>query len=78
MKTTTIRLPEEKLKYLKGIAGYEGKSLSEIFSSLAEEYILRHKETMELLKIPNFYKECIDGVKEIKEGKGKDLDELEG
>jgi len=41
------------------------------------EYISRHMETMELLKIPDFYKECIEGVKEIKKGRGEKLSELE-
>ena len=77
MKTTTIRISEEKLKLIKAIAGYEGRSVSKIFEELTEEYISRHMETMELLKIPDFYKECIEGVKEIKKGGGKKLSELD-
>lgn len=77
MKTTTIRISEEKLKLLRAIAGYEGKSVSKIFEEFAEEYISRHMETMELLKIPDFYKECIEGVEEIKKGGGKKLSELD-
>ncbi len=77
MKTTTVRLPENELRLLRAIAGYEGKSLSEIFKFFTEEYILRHRETMELLNIPNFYEECIKGMREIKKGGGKNLDEME-
>ncbi len=73
MKTTTIRISKEKLKLLKAIAGYEGESISKIFEEFAEEYISRHMETMELLKIPDFYEECIEGVKEIKKGGGEKI-----
>lgn len=76
MKMTTVRLPEEKMKLIKAIAGYEGKSLSKIFNTMAEEYISRHMETMELLKIPDFHSECAEGLEEIKQGKGKNLREL--
>ena len=76
MKMTTVRLPEEKMKLMKAIAGYEGKSLSRIFDGMAEEYISRHMETMELLKIPGFESECLKGLDEIKKGKGRRLNEL--
>ena len=76
MKMTTVRLPEEKLKLIKAIAGYEGKSLSKVFDGMAEEYISRHMETMELLKIPDFHAECVAGLEEIKRGKGRNLSEM--
>jgi predicted transcriptional regulator len=75
MRTTTLRLPEEKLKLLKAIAGYEGSSMSRIFEEMADEYIRRHRETMELLRIPGFLDECREGLEEIRQGKGKRLDE---
>jgi len=74
---TTIRIPQEKLRILRAIAGYEGKSMSEIISELIDEYIERHKETMELIGIPGFVEECKKGLEEIKSGKGKSLSELE-
>jgi len=77
MKMTTIRLKEEKLKMIKAIASYEGKSLSKVFDKLADEYISQHLETMELLKMPHLLSECVEGLEEIKKGKGKDLSELE-
>ena len=74
---TTVRLPDERLKLLKAIAGYEGRTLTDIFSELAEEYIERHRETLELLNIPGFAKECKEGLEEIKKGGGKSIFELD-
>jgi hypothetical protein len=44
---------------------------------MAEEYIARHRETLELLRIPGFIDECISGLEEIAAGGGKQLDELD-
>ncbi len=74
---TTLRLPEEKLKLIRAIAGYENRHLSDIFLELSEEYIERHRETLEFLNIPGFAKECLDGLEEIKKGGGKTLIELD-
>ncbi len=74
---TTLRLPEEKLRLVRAIAGYENRTLADIFEELAAQYIERHKETMELLNIPGFFDECQEGIKEIKAGGGKDLSELD-
>lgn len=71
--TTTLRLPESHLKLIRAIAGYENRSLTDIFTELSEEYIRRHKETIELLKIPNFLEECEEGLEEIKSGGGRTL-----
>ncbi|MFQ5442555.1 MAG: CopG family ribbon-helix-helix protein [Thermodesulfobacteriota bacterium] len=71
--TTTLRLPDERLRLIKAIAGYEGRSVSEIFSELTEEYIERHLETLELLNIPGFVDECRAGLDEIKRGGGKNI-----
>lgn len=75
--TTTIRIPEEKLKLIRAIAGYENRSLADIFTEMAEEYIIRHRETLELLRIPGFVEECKTGLEEIMEGGGKILSELD-
>lgn len=75
--STTLRLPEEKLKLIRAIAGYENRHLSDIFSELSDEYIERHRETLEFLNIPGFVKECYDGFEEIKSGGGKTLVELD-
>ena len=58
MSATTLRLPEKKLKLIRAIAGYENRPLSKIFEELADEYIDRHRETLELLRIPGFVEEC--------------------
>lgn len=74
---TTLRLPEEKLRLIRGIAGYENRSLAAIYLELTNEYIERHKETMELLSIPGFLEDCLTGVDDVRTGKGIPLSELE-
>ncbi len=78
MGATTLRLSDDKLRLIRAIAGYENRPLCKIFDELVSEYIERHRETLELIGIPNFLDECKNGLKEVKEGGGKDLDELEG
>ncbi|WP_164930893.1 hypothetical protein [Aquifex aeolicus] len=75
--TTTIRIDEEKARLLRALAGYEGRKINDILNELIDEYIKRHKETLELLSIPNFLEECQKGLEEIKRGGGKKLDELD-
>lgn len=74
---TTLRLPEDRLKVIRAIAGYENRSLSDIYTELTDEYIARHKETLELLNIPGFLEECRQGLEEIKAGRGKTLSDLD-
>lgn len=76
-EATTLRLPKEKLKLIRAIAGYENRALAEIFGELADEYIERHRETLILLRIPEFVKECKDELEEIKAGGGKTILELD-
>ena len=73
---TTLRLNNDRLRLLKAIAGYEGRTLTDIFGEMTEEYVERHRETLLLLNIPGFAKECKDGFKEIKKGGGKKLNAL--
>ena len=75
---TTLRLPDDRLKIIRAIAGYENRSLSDIYTELTDEYIERHKETLELLNIPHFLEECKEGVAEIRLGGGKALSDLDG
>ncbi len=72
-----MRLDEEKARLLRALAGYERRSINEILNELVDEYIERHKETLELLSIPGFLEECKEGLEEIKRGGGKTLDELD-
>lgn len=74
---TTLRLPEDRLKIIRAIAGYENRSLTDIFTELTDEYIARHKETLQLLAIPGFLEECKEGFEEIKAGGGKVLSDLD-
>ena len=76
--TTTLRLPEDRLKVIRAIAGYENRSLTDIYTELTDEYIVRHRETLELLQIPGFVEECKKGLEEIKSGKGKKLSAMAG
>ena len=75
--TTTLRLPEERLRVIRAIAGYENRSLTDIYTELTDEYIARHKETLQLLAIPGFLEECLEGLEEIRAGKGKALSDLD-
>ena len=76
MGVTTLRLPDEKLRLVRAISGYENQPLSKLFEELVDEYLARHKETLELLGLPGFYEESVQGLAEIKKGKGKSIDEL--
>ncbi len=75
MSAATTGLPEEKLRHIRVIAGYENRPMSKIFEELAE-YIERHRETLELAEIPGFMDTCREGVEEIRNGGGKDIEDL--
>lgn len=77
MSATTLRLPDEKLKLIRAIAGYENRPLSKIFEEMADEYIARNRETLELLGIPGFVEQSKQGLEEIRKGGGKLLDDLD-
>ena len=79
MATATVRIPAEKRDILKVIASLEKKEMKEILSDLIDEYIERHKETLELLSKPEWVQAIEQGKAEVARGKtGKSLDELEG
>lgn len=78
MATATIRIPEQKRDILKVIASIEKREMKEILSELIDEYIERHKETLDLLSRPEWVEAIEKGKVEIAKGiKGKSLDELE-
>jgi predicted DNA-binding protein len=78
MATTTVRIPEEKRDTLKIIASIEKREIKEIVTELIDEYIARHKETLDLLSRPEWVEAIKAGQEEVKTGiKGKTLDELE-
>ncbi len=77
MKTATVRIPAEKRDILKIIAGIEKTEIKEILSELIDEYIGRHKETLELLSRPEWVEAITRGKEEVARGvKGKSLDKL--
>ncbi len=77
MSTVTVRIPEEKRDILKIIAGIEKTEMKEILSDLIDEYIERHKETLDLLSRPEWVEIITRGKQEVDSGiKGKTLEEL--
>ena len=78
MSTATVRIPEEKRDTLKIIASIEKKEIREILSELIDDYIERHKETLDLLSRPEWVEIIKKGKEEVAKGiKGKTLDKLE-
>jgi hypothetical protein len=77
MATATVRIPAEKRDILKIIAGIEKTEMKEILSELIDEYIERHKETLELLSKPEWVEAIMRGKEEVRTGvRGKSLDDL--
>jgi hypothetical protein len=77
MGTATVRIPEEKRDILRIIAGIERTEMKEILSALIDEYIERHKETLDLLSKPEWIDIIARGKNEVEQGvAGKRLDEL--
>jgi len=77
MATTTVRIPTEKRDILRIIAGIERTEMKEILSDLIDEYIERHKETLDLLSRPEWVEIITRGKQEVDSGiKGKTLEEL--
>jgi predicted CopG family antitoxin len=77
METATVRIPAEKRDILRIIAVIEKTEMKEILSELIDEYIERHKETLDLLSRPEWVDIITRGKEEVDDGvQGKDLDEL--
>ena len=70
MNTATIRVPEEKKNILKAISSMENRKLNEVVVELIDEYIERHKETLELLAMPGFYEQLMTSSQEFRKGRG--------
>ena len=76
--TATVRIPEDKRDILKVIASVEKREMKDIITELIDEYIARHKETLDLLSRPEWVEIIERGKAEVAEGvKGKSLYELE-
>ena len=77
MATATVRIPAEKRDILRIIASIEKTEMKEILSGLIDEYIERHRETLDLLSRPEWVDAIARGKEEVAEGvEGKRLDEL--
>ncbi len=77
MSTATVRIPEEKRDILKIVASIEKTEIKEILSELIDEYIERHKETLDLLSKPEWVEVIKKGKEDVKSGvKGKALEKL--
>jgi len=68
MATTTVRIPEDMRDNLKIIASVEKKNIKEILSELIDEYIERHKETLEILSRPDWIKAINKGLRASEKG----------
>ena len=78
MKTATVRIPEDRRDVLKIIATVEKREMKDILADLVDDYIERHRETLDLLSNPDWVKKIEQGKREILQNiKGKSLDELE-
>ncbi len=78
MKTATVRIPEDRRDVLKVIATIEKREMKDILSDLVDDYIERHRETLDLLSNPDWVKKIDQGKREVLQNiKGKSLNELE-
>ena len=78
MKTATVRIPEDRRDVLKVIATIEKREIKDILSDLVDDYIERHRETLDLLSNPEWVKKIEQGKREVLQNvKGRSLNELE-
>lgn len=68
MSTTTVRIPEDKRDILKIVASVEKRNIKEILSELIDEYVERHKETLEILSRPDWVDAINQGLKASDKG----------
>ena len=68
MSTTTVRIPENKRDTLKIIASVEKRDIKEILSELIDDYIERHRETLEILSRPDWVEAIAEGIKASEKG----------
>jgi predicted transcriptional regulator len=68
MATTTIRIPEEKRDMLKIVASIEKMDMQMILSDLIDEYLERHKETLEILSNPQWVDTIQEGLRASERG----------
>ena len=77
METATVRISADKRDVLKIIARLEKTEIKEILSRLIDEYVERHKVTLDLLSTPEWVEVITRGKEEVASGvTGKSLEEL--
>jgi len=68
MSTTTVRIPKDRRDTLKIIASVEKREIKEILSELIDEYIERHRETLEILSRPDWMEAIRKGLQASQKG----------
>ena len=68
MATTTVRIPEDKRDMLKIVASIEKRDMQTILSDLIDEYLERHKETLEILSNPQWVDTIQEGLRASERG----------
>ena len=69
MAATTLRLPEEKLRLLRALAGFENRPLSTIVEELVDEYLERNRESLEIITNKKYLDSILRGLRDAKEGR---------
>jgi predicted transcriptional regulator len=69
METATIRIPEDKKNILKAIASLENRKMNDILVDLIDDFVDRHKETIELLAIPGLHEQVRESSREFRKRK---------
>ncbi len=68
MSTTTVRIPEEKRDLLKIVASVEKRDIKDILTELIDDYLARHKETLEILSRPDWVEAIKNGLNASEKG----------
>jgi len=68
MTTTTVRLPVEQRDSLKIIASVEKRDIQDILTEVVDEYIERHRETLEILARPDWAEAIREGLEAADRG----------
>lgn len=68
MATTTVRLPIERRDSLKIIASVEKRDIQDILTEVVDEYIERHRETLEILARPDWAEAIREGLEAADRG----------
>jgi predicted transcriptional regulator len=68
MLTTTVRIPTDKRDLLKIIASAEKRDIKDILTQIIDEYLDRHKETLEILSRPDWINTIEEGLKASERG----------